>query len=172
MNGDENKIVEPKIETPTPPIEIKAGADIISRKDQIEIWIKVITLAFTVIAVVITYLTYQASQKWKIAEFMSSKISEYSQNKSVKIVNQFLDYNTSRLEVDSSKYVVVNFASYPVSDRQFKLLFSRSLQCLNHSSQPCGSLMIRVTNPCIRRFHPLWFLFKRTIFDIRGTHIK
>jgi hypothetical protein len=107
MNGDENKIVEPQNETSTQPVEIKAAVETISRKDQIEIWIKVITLAFTVVAVVITYLTYQASQKWKVAEFMSSKISEYSQNKSVKIVNQFLDYNTSRLELDSSKYVVI-----------------------------------------------------------------
>jgi hypothetical protein len=106
MSENQDQKIEPKINSSLASVGNKA-LEIISKKDRIEIWIKIITLLFTVVAVIITFLTYQASQKWKIAEFMSSKISEYSQNKSVKIVNQFLDYNACRIEIDSSKYIVI-----------------------------------------------------------------
>src|SRR4051795_7012718 len=47
------------------------------------------------------------------------------------------------------------YASYAVPVRQYRYLQSRLLQCMDHSTPPCGLLMLRVVTPHIRDFHSL-----------------
>jgi len=64
------------------------------RKNKIEDYLKIVGILFTAATLFFSGKTYQAAQKWKVAEFTSQKYKEFSENRSVRLVNEMLDYNT------------------------------------------------------------------------------
>src|SRR4051812_42537777 len=53
--------------------------------------------------------------------------------------------------------------------RQYRYLQSRLLQCMDHSIQPYGLLMLRDVTPAHKRLALSGFSFLRTIFTIQGA---
>jgi len=88
--------------------KIEITKDKMFLKDRIESIVKIIALVFTAVTLFFTYSTYNASQKWKVAEFTALKIKEFSENKSVKIVNKMLDYNTSKISFDDEEAIFID----------------------------------------------------------------
>lgn len=99
---------ENKIESPLNNSDRKGNEFSISRKDKIDILIKCITVIITAVSAFIAVGTFLRAEKWKVSEFMSSKLTEYSQNKTIKSVNQILDYNSSTLTIDPMGSFEVN----------------------------------------------------------------
>lgn len=69
-------------------------------KDKVEIYTKIVGLLLTIGALIVTYCTYDAAQKWKKAEFTSVKVYEFRSNHSVKIIKRLLDYNEIKLSLN------------------------------------------------------------------------
>lgn len=103
----ESNLNEIKVQVISMPSEKAKVEDSISKKDKIDIGIKIITLLVTGISVLIAASSFFSTNQWKKFEHMSSKISSFSSNRSVKLVNQFLDYNKSGVQLDSGIYSVV-----------------------------------------------------------------
>ncbi|MCZ4221939.1 hypothetical protein [Pedobacter rhodius] len=67
------------------------------KKDRLESTIKIIGILLTSIAIVFTFLTFRANQKWERAKFTTARINEFSESKSVKMVQKILDYNNANI---------------------------------------------------------------------------
>jgi|GEM_PF-3406345 len=89
-------------------IELKPNEGSTPLKDKIESTIKIIGLLFTAGILFFTYRTYDAAQKWKVAEFTASKVKEFHDNKSVVIVNKLLDYSYSKISLDGKDTVEIS----------------------------------------------------------------
>ena len=61
------------------------------------------------------------------------------------------------------------YASYAVPVRRYRYLQSRLLQCMDHSTPPCGLLKLRSVTSVFKRLSLSGFLFLRTIFTIQGA---
>lgn len=92
----------PEIETPKEKVlEVKPPKKF--DKDKTESTVKIIGVLLTSVTLIFTCLTYQAAQKWKTAEFTSQKFKEFSENQSVKLVNELLDYNSRSVTLPHDK---------------------------------------------------------------------
>lgn len=114
MSEEIKNATESKSEINISANEGKLEEEKISKKDKADIWIKVITLAFTGCAVIATLATYFSTQKWKKAEFTYTTFKQFSENKSVIIANKLLDYNRARvaLDNDSATFLDEDFVIY------------------------------------------------------------
>lgn len=72
----------------------------------IESIVKIIGVFFAAITLFFTYLTYNSSQKWKVAEFTFSQYNLFSKNSSVIKANKMLDYNRSLISFSDSSFFV------------------------------------------------------------------
>lgn len=62
--------------------------------NKVEDFLKITGLFLTATTLFFTCQTYQAAQKWQVAEFTSQKFKEFSENSAVRLTNEMLDYNT------------------------------------------------------------------------------
>ncbi|MBX3253685.1 MAG: hypothetical protein KF862_06045 [Chitinophagaceae bacterium] len=74
-NSNNNNDNKEKQTTLSEKINEPSSDDAISKKDRIDIKIKIATLIFTATAVIATFATYFATQKWKKAEFTYSTVN-------------------------------------------------------------------------------------------------
>ncbi len=66
-------------------------------------------------------------------------------------------------DIDMLCYLILTcHASYPVPVRQYRLLQSRFLQCMDHSKPPCGLLIVQVVTPVYRETLFPWIINQHT----------
>ncbi|MCC7058464.1 MAG: hypothetical protein IT272_13710 [Chitinophagales bacterium] len=100
MSASENTNSNESSKDTTSEAQTQPTQNSLSLKDKVEVYTKTIGLFVTIGALIVTYCTYDAAQKWKKAEFTSLKVQDFRSNQAVRTVKSLLDYNEIKVSLN------------------------------------------------------------------------